>query len=362
MKIITVLGTRPEIIRLHLLIEKLDRVTDHRLVHTGQNFEPVLSDQFFTELELRQPDDHFELEAKTFGMQMGSMSVKLEAIFEREAPDRILILGDTNTALITAILAERMNIPVVHMEAGNRCRDRRVPEEVNRQLIDAIATFALPYTPQSRENLLREGIPANRIMVSGNPIYEVIEHHRPHWESNRVLPDLGLTPNRYLLATFHRAENVDNPTRLGSILEGLSRASAALDLPVICSIHPRTRQRINQFNLTAGNEMIQLHQPFSFFQFLKLEHEAHCVLTDSGTVQEECCLFMTPTVTIRDTTERPETIDCGSNLLSGLRPGDICRAAVWMSEHKTRDWNLPAGYADGDVSDRVAGFILGTGK
>lgn len=358
MKIITVLGTRPEIIRLSLIIKKLDYLANkHVLIHTGQNFTKTLSSIFFKELGIRDPDYMLYNEQQTLGEQLATMYRELEIIFMKERPDKVLVLGDTNSAL-SAILAERMGIPVVHMEAGNRCFDWSVPEEKNRRVIDAISTFNLPYTPQSKENLLREGIASNRVYVSGNPINEVLEHHSHKVNDSPILSKLQLKKDDYFLVTAHRAENVDTDKNLSEILQGLNNVAKTHGKRMICSVHPRTKSRLEKLKGIDMHPLVEFHEPFGFFDFVKLEQNATCVLTDSGTVQEECCLFHVPTVTIRKTTERPETVACGSNIVCGVNSSNILRAVNVMVKQPTK-WALPEGYADVDVSDKVVKFLMG---
>lgn len=358
MKIITILGTRPEIIRLSLILKKLDLYADkHIVIHTGQNFTPSLSDVFFDELKLRKPDYQLNGNKQSLGEQLGVMYVEIEKILKQEKPDKVLILGDTNSGL-NSILAERMNIPVVHMEAGNRCYDWNVPEEMNRQVIDTVSSFNLPYTPGSRENLLREGIPSHRIFVSGNPIFEVIEHFKKEIDSSSILSKLNLIENDYFLVTIHRAENVDDGANLSEILLGLNLVAKTYKKRMIFSTHPRTKSKIESSSYIHLDPLIEFHEPFGFFDFVQLEKNAFCTLTDSGTVQEECCLFHVPTVTVRKTTERPETIECGSNMLSGLHAQKILNAVKLMTE-STCQWSYPEGYIDPNVSEKVVKFLLG---
>jgi UDP-N-acetylglucosamine 2-epimerase (non-hydrolysing) len=357
MRIITVLGTRPEIIRLSLIIKKLDKLTDHILVHTGQNYDWNLNDIFFEELELRPPDHYLGAEATSFGAQVSIIIKEIEKLFIELKPDRVLILGDTNSGL-AAIVAERMLIPVFHMEAGNRCYDLKVPEEKNRKIIDSISTIAIPYTPNSRENLLKEGIPKNRILVSGNPIYEVIMFYMDKIEKSDILNKENLKEKEYFLVTAHRAENVDVKDRLEMIFQGLELVANEYNLPIICSIHPRTKHRIEEFNIQIKNKNIKLMEPFGFFDFVRLEKNAKLVLTDSGTVQEECCIFNVPAVTIRDTTERPETVECKSNIVSGLLPENILSCTKVMLASDT-NWEYPIGYIDKNVSDKIVKYLNG---
>jgi len=357
MKVMTILGTRPEIIRLSLIIEKLDRYCNHVVVHTGQNFDDNLSSIFFTDLGLRQPDYYLGVRANTFGEQIGKIITETEKVILSEKPERILILGDTNSGL-ASIVAERMEIPVFHMEAGNRCFDRRVPEEVNRKIIDHCSTILLPYVYRSKENLLNEGISNEAIYVIGNPIYEVIKHYSKQIESSKILSKLAVQPQKYFLVTMHRAENVDDEDRLKSILLGLDKISKQYKSPTICSLHPRTRSKIEQFNLKIDNKANIFSAPFGFFDFVALEKNALCVITDSGTVQEECCILGLPNITIRDVTERPETIESGSNMLASISP-DLMLRAVEVALTEKHHWEPPAGYLDSNVSSKVVKIILG---
>ncbi|GGA35933.1 non-hydrolyzing UDP-N-acetylglucosamine 2-epimerase [Paenibacillus physcomitrellae] len=358
MKIMTILGTRPEIIRLSLIIPLLDRFADqHILVHTGQNFTASLSGVFFSELGLRAPDYVLQDRQASLGEQLAAMFAGMEDILNNERPDKVLLLGDTNSALC-AVLAERMGIPVIHMEAGNRCFDLDVPEEKNRKVIDAISSINMPYTEQSKQHLIREGVPGPRIVLTGNPIYEVMKHFEPQVEASDVLGRLGLAPGEYFLVTTHRAENVDRPEHLLEIMKGLNAVAEEYGLPLICSLHPRTKSKMGKdFNL-AMHKLVQFHEPFGFFDFVKLERHAKCALTDSGTVQEECCIMHVPTVTLRKTTERPETVDCGSNIVSGLDAQAIAKAVRIMTASDT-DWEVPGGYLTEHVSQKVVKFLLG---
>ena len=315
MKIVTVLGTRPEIIRLSLLIPKLDAHSQHLLIHTGQNSAESLSDIFFAELGLRAPDHHLAIVEADFARQVGRILAACHDLFTSERPDRLLILGDTNSAL-SAIVAKRLGIRVYHMEAGNRCFDPRVPEEVNRRIVDHVSDVLMPYTERSRQNLLREGFAADRVYVIGNPIYEVMQANAAAIDNSPILARLGLNRRGYFLVTLHRAENVDLPDRLAGFARALQAIGERYRQPVIVSTHPRTRSRLPG-EVMAGNGLVRFLEPFGFVDFVALEKHARCVLTDSGTVQEECAILGIPTVTLRDVTERPETLECGSNMLTG---------------------------------------------
>jgi len=357
MKILTILGTRPEIIRLSLVIRKLDRSCSHIVVHTGQNFDPALNDLFFRQLDVRVPDYSLGIRGDTFGEQIGKIIHESEKVFIKEKPDKMLVLGDTNSAL-SAIVAKRMGIPVYHMEAGNRCYDDRVPEEVNRRIIDQVSDVLMPYTERSRQNLLREGIRSERIFVTGNPIHEVIRYYDEFISRSPVLGDLGLETGKYFLVTMHRAENVDIETRLASLIKAFDRLQKEYDLPVIISTHPRTRSRIKGLKGVQDNPQVRFLDPFGFFDFITLERNARCVLTDSGTVQEECAIFGIPNVTIRDVTERPETIEHGCNILSGADIATVL-GCVQTALASTGAWSPPAEYLVENVSDIVIKIVMG---
>jgi len=358
-KVMTVVGTRPELIRLSLVFETLARAgIEHRLVHTGQNYDPRLSDIFFTELDLPAPDTYLGVRADGPGEQIGEIIARSERELRAFAPDALLILGDTNSGL-SAVAAARNAVPIFHMEAGNRCYDWRVPEEKNRKLIDHVSDWLLPYTPRSREYLLAEGIAPQKIMVSGNPIAEILERFRPMWEGSDVLERLGHAPGGYVLVTVHRQECVDVPERLRAIALGLNGVAELLDLPVVISVHPRTRGKLAGLDVELDRR-IELHEPFAFSEFVKLESAARCVITDSGTVQEECSLLHIPAVTCRETTERPETVECGSNILSGTTdPARMVRCVETMLGGGT-GWTSPyEGPEHRNVAERVVRFIVG---
>lgn len=357
MKVLTILGTRPEIIRLSQVIPKLDLLCDHVMVHTGQNFDPNLSDLFFREMDIRSPDYYLGVRGSTLGEQIGQILLEGEKVIQAERPDRLLILGDTNSSL-TAIIAKRMGIPVYHMEAGNRCYDDRVPEEINRRIIDHSSDILMPYTERSRQNLLREGFPGERIYVTGNPIYEVIQNCDPQIRQSEILTRLGLEPQGYFLVTMHRAENVDLEDRLHSLTLALDKLQRKYDVPVIVSTHPHTKLRIETFDIGSKNDQIRFLPPFGFFDFITLERNALCVVSDSGTVQEECCIFKVANITIRDVTERPETVECGSNILSGSSPETIIKCVETVLDLGCC-WNAPPEYYASNVSVTVVKLLLG---
>ena len=353
----TILGTRPEIIRLSEIIRRLDRLCRHSLVLTGQNFQDELSGLFFRELGVRQPDVHLGVAEIGFAIQVARISERVDAWLEEHKPDRVVVLGDTNSAL-SAVVAARRGIPVYHLEAGNRCYDDRVPEEINRRIIDHCSSVLMPYTYRSKDNLIREGIGRDRVFVIGNPIFEVLQTHQAGVDRSDVLHRLQLESRRYVVATVHRAENVDNQERLAGIYEGLERVAAKVGGPVIFGIHPRTADRAEKLGVRADPERVRILPPFGFLDFVALERSARCVLTDSGTVQEECSIFRVPNVTLRDTTERPETIEAGSNILAGTTADEIERAADLVMSSDVR-WEPPPEYVVPHVADVVARIVLG---
>ena len=356
MKIMTILGTRPEIIRLSLIIPLIDNLCDHILVHPGQNYDRRLNDIFFEELELRKPDYMLACKSESVIEQTGKILIECEKVLIKEKPDRLLLLGDTNSAL-SSIVAKKMGIPVFHMEAGNRCYDDRVPEEVNRRIVDHTSDILMPYTERSRANLLREGIEGNRIYVTGNPILEVLEHYSEKIDSSNILNKLGLIHKKYFLITMHRAENVDIDQRLSKFIEAFHYLYGEYNIPVVCNIHPRTLSQLEKQNKNIKGEGIITINPLGLFDFVYLEKNAFCVLSDSGTVQEECCIFRVPNVTIRDVTERPETVEAGSNFISGCEPESILLAVRSVISQKNY-WQIPPEYMVKNVSKTVIKILL----
>lgn len=357
MKVVTLLGTRPEIIRLSRIIPKLDKYCEHLFVHTGQNYTQQLKDVFFEEMNIRRPDVDFQIQEHHPGAQIGKILTKTEELLKKEKPDKMLLLGDTNSGM-AAIIAKRMQIPVYHMEAGNRCYDDRVPEEVNRRVIDQCSSILMPYTYRSKENLLREGIERERIFVIGNPIKEVLDYYRLQIEENGTLKKYNLKEKNYFLVTIHRAETVDREADLTALVDSLKLLRKTYLLPIICSFHPRTKDKVKQFGIDVQKTGIMFLDPLSFFEFVHLEKNAFCVATDSGTVQEECCIFNVPSVTLRRVTERPETIECGSNVLTGLDPEAIVKT-VQTTKQEEWKWIPPPEYLEPNISSKVIKLLLG---
>ncbi|WP_199516378.1 non-hydrolyzing UDP-N-acetylglucosamine 2-epimerase [Nucisporomicrobium flavum] len=358
-KVMTVVGTRPEIIRLSRVISRLDETVDHVLVHTGQNWDHMLSDVFFEELELRKPDRFLGVDTSSLGRVLGGVLAGVEEAIKEEQPDALLVLGDTNSC-IAALMARRMKVPVYHMEAGNRCFDLNVPEETNRRMVDHVSDFNLVYTEHARRNLLAEGLHPRRIMHTGSPMREVLEHYRPKIEASNVLERLDLTAGEYFLVSAHREENVDDPQRLGQLLDCLRAVRDRWGLPVLVSTHPRTRKRLEErTDDPASMENIVFHEPFGFFDYVHLQTKAKCTLSDSGTVSEESAILRFPAITLRDSIERPEALDAGSIVMTGLEASGLIEAIATITESDSIP-NPPADYEVDNTSGRVLHFILST--
>lgn len=358
LKVVTVVGTRPEIVRLSRLIPKLDEHTDHILVHTGQNYDPQLSDVFFRDLELRQPDYYLNVETSSFGSVMGDTLKKSEEVFLKEKPDAVMILGDTNSA-VAAIVAERLHIPVYHMEAGNRSFDSNVPEELNRKIIDHVATFNLPYTEYAMRNLLNEGIHSRFIHVTGSPMQEVFRHYSRRIVNSEVIEKLNLKPREYFLVSLHRQENVDSPSRLKKSLDSLLAVRDEWQLPMLVSTHPRTRKQLDAMSRSHLEGFI-FHEPFGYLDYNKLQLESKCVISDSGSISEESSIMGFPAITIRDFIERPEAIDRGSIILSGPGSPSIVLSIRIAMARTFEEVDLPQGYGVADFSGSVLSFLLST--
>jgi UDP-N-acetylglucosamine 2-epimerase (non-hydrolysing) len=356
-KIATILGTRPEIIRLSQVIRLLDQAAEHVLVHTGQNYDDRLDGVFFRDLGVRAPDYNLGVRADTDAAQIGQIITRIEPVLLKERPDRVLLLGDTNSGL-SAIVARRLGIPVYHMEAGNRCFDDRVPEEVNRRIIDHSSSVLLPYTNRSRENLLREGIASDRVYVTGNPITQVMDAYAHLIAESTALADLKVSAGQYFLATVHRAENVDREDTLRALLNAFDLVGRTYGMPVICSLHPRTKARLSRFDVNVQHGTLRMIEPVGFFDFVRLERSAFCVLSDSGTVQEETCILGIPMVTVREVTERPETLECGSNVLAGSDADFILRAVQLVTSQRG-EWRPPAEYLRTNVAETVTRLLTG---
>ncbi len=358
-RIVTVVGTRPEIIRLSRVIDHLDRVSDHVLVHTGQNHDRQLNAVFFEELGIREPDHFLSVDTSSLGAVLGDVLRKSEQLFTALRPDAVLVLGDTNSA-IAIVMAKRMHIPTYHMEAGNRSFDENVPEETNRRLVDHVADFNLAYTEHARRNLLAEGLHPRRILVTGSPMTEVLRHYGEAIEASDALERLHLKSDQYFLVSAHRQENVDSSERLDTLLEALSAVHKRYDLPVLVSTHPRTRRRLEERPGAGELEGVIFHQPFGFLDYCALQQHARCVISDSGTISEESAILGFPAVTIRDSMERPEALDTGSIVMTGLRADDIIAGIEEVTEEDGLLLSVPADYRPTDTSRRVVRFMLST--
>ena len=358
--IVTIVGTRPEIIRLSRVLPAMDAAFNHILVHTGQNTDPNLSEIFFKELDIRKPDHYLDVDTSSLGSVLGDTLKKVEKVFLDHTPDGVLILGDTNSA-ISAVLAKRMQIPVYHMEAGNRSFDENVPEETNRRLVDHASDFNLPYTEHARRNLLSEGMHPRRVMVTGSPMREVLDFYKDKIDASDILAQLGMIKNEYFLVSAHRQENVDSPERLSRLLDSLKAIHSTWNYPVLVSTHPRTRKQLETLPAFSEISGITFHEPFGFLAYNKLQMNAKCVLSDSGTISEESILLNFPAITIRDSMERPEALDVGGIIMSGLSTDDVLQgvnAACFTDNDLPRE--SPQGYEVQDVSRRVVRIIMST--
>ena len=360
MKVMTILGTRPEIIKLSRVIDELDRLTTHILVHTGQNYDYELNEIFFREMEIRKPDHFLEAAGETPARTIGNVIAKSDDVMAIERPDALLLLGDTNSCL-AAIAAKRRKIPVFHMEAGNRCFDQRVPEEINRKLVDHASDINLPYTEHARRYLLREGIPPETVIKTGSPMKEVLRHYMHRIDASDALQRLQLSPGGYFVVSSHREENVDDEANFRDFLEALSAVAGKYDKPLVVSTHPRTRKRIESRGAGAIDPRVRFLAPLGFFDYVQLQRNAFCTISDSGTITEEACLLDFPAVTIRQAHERPEGMDEGVLVLCGLKPESVLRAVdTVVSQHRgpMRPFRCVPDYDVDNVSGKVVRIIL----
>jgi len=363
LKVMTILGTRPEIIRLSRVMALLDKYVEHKIVHTGQNYDYELNEIFFKDLKVRKPDYFLEVDPSSLGSVYGNILISIEKVLEKESPDAVLILGDTNSS-IAGIMAKRMKIPIYHMEAGNRCFDLNVPEEVNRKIIDHISDFNLVYTEHARRNLLSEGLPHRRIYLTGSPMKEVLSGYMDRIKASNILDQLNLKPNGYFVVSTHREENVDNKKNLALLMQSLELICEEYDLPVIVSTHPRTRKRLQALPDRKMHSNIQFLKPFGFFDYNHLQMRAFCVVSDSGTISEESAILSFPAVTIRNAMERPEALDTGNIVLTGLNPKTVLQAIHLVTQERNSlpTQPIPMEYEIDNVSQRVVRLIIGTAK
>lgn len=367
LKVMTIVGTRPEIIRLSRVMARLDALCEHRIVHTGQNYDYGLNEVFFEDLGVRRPDCFLGTGGGSLGETLGKILIESERVIAAEQPDAVLILGDTNSAL-SAIMARRMKVPIYHMEAGNRSFDRNVPEETNRKMVDHIADFNLVYTEHARRHLLSEGIAHRRIYLTGSPMREVLDYYRSQIEASDILQRLGLQPRSYFIVSLHREENVDAKERLSGLVETLAALAARHDMPVIVSTHPRTRKRLETLGGAKPDSRIRFMEPFGFHDYNQLQKNAFCAISDSGTIAEEAAILSFPAITPRDAIERPEALDAGCIHMTGLDRDtilngvDVVTGLFAERESRGQGHPVPDDYSITNTSERVVSLILGTAK
>jgi UDP-N-acetylglucosamine 2-epimerase (non-hydrolysing) len=362
LKVMTILGTRPEIIRLSETIKKLDEYFDHVLVHTNQNYDYELNQIFFDELKLRKPDYKLDVKSETVGEQIGKILAQCERVMLKEKPEAVLILGDTNSSL-AGIIAKRLKIIIFHMEAGNRCFDDRVPEEINRRIIDHTADINLCYSEHARRNLLREGLDSQNIFVTGTPLAEVYNVNKAEIEKSKILETLGLEKGKYFLASIHREENIDNQSNIESILAALNNLHEEYKLPIIFSTHPRTKKKLEQ-QLQISTNGITFHKPFGMFDYIALQQGAFFNLSDSGTIHEDAAIFGIPAINIRESNERPEVYDTGNVVMTGVDSRTIVNAIrmIRIQTDSGVNFERPADYLQLNCSEKIARLILGLTK
>lgn len=358
MKIITVVGTRPEIIRLSRVIKKLDSYADHILVHTGQNYDYELNKIFFDELDIRTPDYFLDAAGENVAATIGNVITRIDAVLEKENPDALLLLGDTNSGL-AVITAKRRKIPIFHMEAGNRCYDQRVPEETNRKIIDHTSDINMPYSSIAREYLLKEGFPADQVIKTGSPMYEVLEFYKTQIQRSDVLKRLKLKSKNFFLISTHREENVDKVESLSKIADILNEIAEKYQFPVIFSTHPRTRKKLDEYNILLHSN-VQSLKPLGFFDYVKLQQESYCVISDSGTLTEEASILNFPAINLREVHERPEGMEEGVAIMTGLNKTRVFESIPIAVNLRNAGGNIKLvdDYYAPDVSDKVLKIIF----
>jgi UDP-N-acetylglucosamine 2-epimerase (non-hydrolysing) len=359
LKVMTIVGTRPEIIRLSRVMPALDAAFDHVFVHTGQNYDYELNGVFFEELGLRLPDHVFDAAGETAAQTIGQVIIAADRVIGDEHPDALLVLGDTNSCL-AVIPAKRRRVPVFHMEAGNRCFDQRVPEEINRRIVDHVADINLPYSAIAREYLLAEGLSPDRIIKTGSPMFEVLEHYGPQIDRSGALGELDVQPGRYFLVSCHREENVDSDERIHRLVEMLAAVAERYDEPVLVSTHPRTRARIDALGLRF-EDRVRLMKPFGYIAYCALQRGAHAVLSDSGTISEESAILGFPALNIRDAHERPEAMERGVVMMTGFAAHRVLQGIAILDARRAAGEpppRIPPDYAVPDVSSKVVSIIL----
>jgi UDP-N-acetylglucosamine 2-epimerase (non-hydrolysing) len=359
MKVITILGTRPEIIRLSRVIDKLDRFTEHVLVHTGQNYDYELNKVFFDDLNIRKPDYFLEAALTSASATIGNIIIRVDEVLEKEKPDALLVLGDTNSSL-AVIPAKRRKIPIFHMEAGNRCFDQRVPEEINRRIVDHTSDINMPYSAIAREYLVREGFPAEQIIKTGSPMYEVLEYYREKINASDALVRMGLKEQQYFVVSTHREENVDAEGRLNKTAAILSAVAEKYQLPIILSTHPRTQKRLDAYSIKL-HPLVRSLKPLGFIDYVKLQQNAFCVISDSGTITEESSVLNFPALNLREVHERPEGMEEAVAIMTGLsvkRVMESIPVAISMKRGAERSIPIVQDYLAPNVSEKVVKIIL----
>jgi UDP-N-acetylglucosamine 2-epimerase (non-hydrolysing) len=360
LKVMTIVGTRPELIKLSRVIAELDARLPHVLVHTGQNFDDELNKVFFEQLEIRKPDHFLGIAADKPAQAIANVIARSDAVLEKESPDALLLLGDTNSCL-SAIAAKRRKIPIFHMEAGNRCFDERTPEEINRKIVDHVSDINLPYSEHARRYLLAEGLKADTVIKTGSPMREVLQHYMPKIERSAALKELDVTPGGYFLVSAHREENVDTPENLVALLDSIKAVGKNYRLPVIVSTHPRTSKRLKELGQVDSGPYVRFLKPMGFLDYVKLQMHARCVISDSGTITEESSILGFPAVTIRNTHERPEGMDEGTLIMSGLRSEHVLKSIeVVLAHHRegARAFRMVPDYEPDNVSKKIVRIIL----
>lgn len=360
LKVMTIIGTRPELIKMSRVIAAFDQHTNHILVHTGQNFDYELNQVFFDDLEIRKPNHFLEVAGSNTAQTIGAIIEKADQVMALEKPDALLLYGDTNSCL-AVIAAKRRQIPIFHMEAGNRCFDQRVPEEINRKVLDHLSDMNLVLSEHARRYLLAEGIPGDRIIKTGSHMQEVLDHYKTQIECADIDNRLGLQPNQYFLVSAHREENVDSTDNLQALLKAISELAEEYQLPIIISTHPRTRLRLEALDNKFSHNKVSFLKPFGFFDYIKLQMGARCILSDSGTLTEEAALLNLPAVMIRSAHERPEGMDAGTVIMSGLNPHHVKNAVkVTLQQHSERHFSatLVTDYQVEQVSQKILRIVL----
>ena len=363
LKVVTVFGTRPEIIRLSSVMGLLDKYTNHKMIHTGQNYDFELSQIFFDDLNVRRPDYFLDIDTSSLGSALGEILIKIEKILLIERPDAFLVLGDTNSA-ISLLMAKRMKIPSYHMEAGNRSFDSNVPEEVNRKMVDHISDFNLVYTEHARRNLISEGLHSRYIYLTGSPMYEVLNKHKQNIDNSNILENLNIDKHKYFIVSIHREENVDSASNLKKIIKCLKDLRNEYKLPIIVSTHPRTKLRIEKMGLLEKIEGVEFLKPFGFYDYNKLQLNSLCAISDSGTISEESLMLDCPAVSLRNSIERPEALDSGGIILTGLESETLLQAVNMVIDERdiSSTKKIPGEYQIDNTSIRVVKLIIGTAK